>query len=100
MRRGHAFQRLAISPRKSDGGIAGDPGRQSVAAEQREFSEAPLNALVDIAQALLKPEHFLADYRKTEVARFDDTCMHGPDRNFMHAVPFHGNERVPINDRH
>jgi len=70
-----------------------------VATEQREFSKAPLNALVSIAQTFLKPENLFADYRKTEVPRLDDPRMDGTHRNFMHAVPLHRYECVTINDR-
>ena len=55
----HTLQRLAIRPRKRDGGIAGNARREPVALEQPKLREPPLDALVGVAETLLQPEHLL-----------------------------------------
>ncbi len=99
VRSSHAFQGLAISPRKRDGRIAGDARRQPVAVEQRQLGESPFDALVNVSQTFLEPEYLFTDHRKTEMAGFDDPRVDGTHRNFMHAIAFHRYESVGVDYR-
>jgi hypothetical protein len=45
-----------------------------------------------VAEALLEAQHFLADDRKAEVPRLDDSRMHRADRDFVHAIACDANE--------
>src|SRR6185437_11009687 len=52
---GHAFECLAVGPGECDRGVARDARREAVAFQDRELREAPLDALVCIAESLLEP---------------------------------------------
>ena len=67
-----------------------------MALEDRQLGEAPLDALVHVAEPLLEPEHFLADDREAEVAGLDDAGVHRPDRDLVHAVAVDAHERVVV----
>ena len=98
-RSAHTLERLTISPRECDGGIAGDPRGQPVAFEQGQLGETPLDALVHIAEVLLEPEDLLAHDRKAEMARLDDARVHRSDRNLVDAFALDRHERVVINGK-
>ena len=49
---------------------------------------------MDIAEALLQPQHLLADHLKAEVPRLDDSGVHRADRNLVHAIARHAHERI------
>ena len=98
MRLRHAFQRLAIRPRKSHGGISGNACSQALSLEQRKFSEAAFDALVDVSQTFFEPQDFLPDHREAEVAGLDDARVNRTDRDFVHAVALHGHEGVVVGD--
>jgi hypothetical protein len=55
---------------------------------QRHGLETLFDALVHAAQALLEPEHLLADDLEAEVAGLDDARVHRTHRNFVDAVAF------------
>src|SRR5258708_18484082 len=85
----HPVQALAVSPRKGDGRISGDARRQPVTTEQRQFSEAPFNAFVNISQTFFESENLLTHDRKTKMARLDDSRLDGNHRDFIHTVALH-----------
>ena len=66
---------------------------------QAELGEAPLDALVRVAEPLLEPEHLFADDRKAEMSRLDDAGVHRSDRDLVHAVTLHAHERVVVDRR-
>ena len=82
----HAFERLAIRPRKRHGGIARDARGEPMALEERQLREAPLDALVRVAQPLLEPQHFFTDDREAKVPRLDDAGVHRAHRDLVHAL--------------
>ena len=93
------FEGLAIGPGECDSGIAGNPRREPMALERGELGEAPLDALVDVTEPLLEPQHLFTDDREAEVTRFDDARVHGTDGYFVHAIAFDANEVVAVDAR-
>ena len=61
------------------------PASRAAALERRARHQR-LDALVDVAEALLEPHHRLAVGGEAEMARLDDAGMHRPDRDLVQAL--------------
>jgi len=62
----HALERLAVGPGEGDGRISGHSRGQRVRREDRQFREAPLDALVHVAEPLLESQDLLSDDGEAE----------------------------------
>src|SRR5215468_11166616 len=67
--------------------------------EYVELRETTLDALVDIAEPLLEPQHLLSDDRETKVPGLDDAGMYGSDRDLVHAFALDAHEGVHVDAR-
>ena len=76
----HALERLAVGPAKATAESPDTRAASRAPSSNRQLGEAPLDALVHVAQPLLEPQHLLADDREAEVAGLDDAGMHRADR--------------------
>ena len=92
------FQRGLDRPRESeavgDGAVAGDAGRESRRLVERRSHHQRLDALVDVAEALLEPNDRFAVSGETEVARLDDAGVHRSDWNLVQALALGGQESI------
>ena len=78
--------------RVGDGRVAGGAPRELRAALKRRAGHQSLDALVDIAEALLEPHDRLAICGEAEMAGLDDPGMHRTDRNLVQVLAFDGEE--------
>ncbi len=92
----HVLERLAVGPRERHARVSRDARGEAVSVQDRQLGEAPLDALVHVAEALLEPQHLLADHGEAEVAGLDDAGVHGADGNLVHAVAFDPHECVVV----
>src|SRR5215472_9297197 len=93
---GDALERLAIGPGEGYRGIARHARREAMGVEDVELREAPLDALVDVAEPLFEPQHFLADDGEAKVPGLDDARVHRADRNLVHTLAVDAHERVHV----
>ena len=63
------------------------PARRA-ALSRRRARHQPVDALVDVAQALLEPHHRLAVGGEAEMPGLDDPGVHRADRNLMQVLAF------------
>src|SRR5258706_8736997 len=84
------FEGSLSRPRKRigirDGAVARYASGELASQLNISSDHEPLDALMGISQPLFQPHHGLPARGKSEMARFDDAGMHGPDRNLMQAV--------------
>src|SRR5512138_1107074 len=91
-----SFERLTIGPGKSDRGVTGHTRSKCVAGGERQLHEAPLDALVRVAEPLLELQHLLSDDREAKVPGFDRARVYGADRDLMYAFAFYTHECIVI----
>ena len=90
------FERLAVSPRVRDRGVARDARGHALAVEESRAREQLLDTLVHVAEPLFEPQHLLPDDGETEVAGLDDSRVHWADGNLVDAVACDTHERVVV----
>src|SRR5215469_3684438 len=70
-----------------------------MSVEDLELSEAPLDALVHVAETLLEPQHLLPNAGEAEVPGLDDARVHWTHGNLVHTLSVDAHERVDIDAR-
>ena len=87
---GGVLNRLAERGSVGESRIARDAFRQEDGAMDRHVFEQLLGALVRIEHAQLQIQNRLARHREIEVARLDDSGMHGSDGDLKNSFPQRG----------
>src|SRR5262249_12910315 len=90
----HCFQRLAVSPGESHGGVARYARGKAVRIQDRHLRKAQLDPLVRVAEALLEPQYLLPDNREAEVSRLNDSGVNRPDGNLVYPLPGNTHELI------
>src|SRR5215469_12666990 len=67
--------------------------------EDLELSEAPLDALVHVAETLLEPQHLLPNDGEAKVAGLDGARVHRAHGNLVHTLSVDAHEGVHIDAR-
>src|SRR6516162_6968377 len=70
-----------------------------MSVEDIELSEAPLDALVHVAETLLEPQHLLPNDGEAEMPGLDDARVHWAHGNLVHTVSVDAHEGVHIDAR-
>jgi hypothetical protein len=91
---GGALERHRVGPSIGDRAVARDPAGEACALGQAHRFEAPLDALVDVSEALLEAKHAFSHYREAEMSRLDDARVDRSDGDFVHAIAFDLHERI------
>ncbi|OQC55356.1 MAG: hypothetical protein BWX54_01991 [Verrucomicrobia bacterium ADurb.Bin018] len=86
---GQRLHRLAVRHGMADGGIARERFHVVDGQRMRPVQQRALDAAVLIAQRNFQMQHFLAVALEAEVARLDDSRMHGANGYFMNALARH-----------
>ncbi len=89
-RLGRPRERVGVGDRAVARGAPGELGR----ALQGRPGDQALDALVDIAQALLQADHGLAACGEAKMAGLDDAGMHRADRDLVQALALGRQERI------
>src|SRR5262249_12493209 len=95
---GGRFDRLAICERVADRGVARDAFGKFDPRSRIAPLEQFLGAFVREIETRLHVDDRLAHHAEPEVARLDDTGMHGADRDLVNTFAANGGERkrLPI----
>ena len=96
LRAGGGFDGAGEGPGMGDRAVARDSRRQLGGLGDRAAGHQPFGALVDIAQALLQPDHGFTVAGEAEMPRFDDAGVDGTDGDLVQARPFHRQEGIRL----
>ena len=75
-----------------DRAVAGCPPSEASGLLDGGAAHERFDPLVGVAQTLFEPDHGFAVRGKAEMTRFDDSGMHGTDRDLVQAFAFRGTE--------
>ena len=90
------FHRPGEGERIGDRAVARGAAGESRGAREIGSGHQPLDALVDVAEALLQAHHGLAVRGEAEVPRLDDAGVHRPDRDLVQALALDRQEPVGV----
>src|SRR4029077_13389010 len=83
---GGAFERHCVGPGKRDRAVAPEPAGEAGPLGEADRFEAPLDALVDVSEALLEAQHAFSHHREPEMSRLNDARVNRSDRGLIHPT--------------